>query len=274
MTAVTARPSAPTGFAWLRVRTVVRRLTYVLSRSPHRWFEVLIFPCIDVLLWGALGEYAQEGGATGSGAPFLLAGIMLNHFLFQTEVSVATGFLEETWSRNVLNIMTTPVRELEYIAGIVLYGLGKLVVAILTVNLCAYALFDFTLLELGWGVVPLALCLVLAGWAMGLFMIGLVLRFGQSAEILTWAMPFLILALSGVFNPIRAVPGPLQPVARLLPTTYAFDAGRALLGGESMPWADLARAGLGSALLVVAAAWFARRMLATFRQRGYVTRYS
>jgi ABC-2 type transport system permease protein len=174
----------------------------------------------------------------------------------------------------VLNILTTPVRELEYVVGIVLYGLGKLVVAILTVNLCAWALFDFTLLELGWGVVPLALCLLVAGWAMGLFMVGLVLRFGQSAEILTWAMPFLVLALSGVFNPIRAIPGPLQPLAQILPTTYAFDAGRALLGGAGVPWADLARAGLGSLVLLILAAWFARRMLATFRQRGYVTRYS
>ncbi|HJR24102.1 MAG TPA: ABC transporter permease [Acidimicrobiales bacterium] len=274
MAAVDLRPPAPSGFLWLRVHTIVRRLTYVVTRSPHRWFEVIVFPCIDVLLWGALGAYAQEGGAVGSGAPYLLAGIMLNHFLFQTEVSLATGFLEETWSRNVLNVMTTSVRELEYIVGIVLYGLGKLVVAIVTVNLCAWAMFDFTLLELGWGVVPLAVCLLIAGWAMGLFMIGLVLRFGHSAEILTWAMPFLVLALSGVFNPIRAIPGALQPLAQALPTTYAFDAGRSLLDGDGMPWADLARAGFGSLVLLVLAAWFARRMLATFRQRGYVTRYS
>ena len=42
---------------------------------------------------------------------------MLNHFLFQTEVSVATGFMEETWSRNLLNMMTTPVREVEYVVA-------------------------------------------------------------------------------------------------------------------------------------------------------------
>ncbi len=261
--------------SWLRVRTVVRRLAYVVSRSPHRWFEVLIFPCIDVLLWGSLGAFvAEENGASQASATYLLAGIMLNNLLFQTEVSVATGFMEETWSRNLLNVMTTPVREVEYIIGIGIYGLAKLVVAMCAVSVAAVGFFGFGLAELGWGVLPIMLALLVTGWAMGLFMIGLILRFGQSAEILTWAMPFLVLALSGVFNPIRAVPGALQPVSNLLPTTYAFEAGRALLNGDAMPWGDLLWAGAGGALLVVLAAWFATRMLATFRERGFVTRYS
>lgn len=259
---------------WLRARTVVRRLAYVVTRSPHRWFEVIVFPCIDVLLWGSLGRFAAEQGGAGAGTEYLLAGIMLNHFLFQTEVSLATGFMEETWSRNVLNVLTTPIRELEYVLGVAIYSLGKLVVAIVAVNACSYAFYDFWLGDLGWGVVPTALCLLLAGWALGLLMIGLLLRYGQSAEILTWATPFLILALSGVFNPIRAIPGPLQPVANLLPTTYAFEAGRTLLAGGGMPWGDLARAGGGGLAMIAVAGWFAARMLRTFRQRGFVTRYS
>jgi ABC-2 type transport system permease protein len=261
--------------SWLRISTVVRRLSYVLVRSPHRWFEILIFPCVDVLLWGSLGAFvAEENGASQASASYLLAGIMLNQFLFQTEVSVATGFMEETWSRNLLNVMTTPVRELEHILGIVLYGLGKLVIAMVAVNVAAFAFFGFGLFELGWGLVPLSASLLVAGWAMGLLMVGLILRYGQSAEILTWATPFLVLALSGVFNPVRAIPGPLQPVSHLLPTTYAFEAGRQLLAGDGLPWADLARAGGGSLVALALAALFARRMLEAFRARGFITRYS
>ncbi len=275
MAAIDLRGREPAAsLPWLRARTIVRRLNHVVARSPHRWFEVLVFPAIDVLLWGSLGRFAAEQGGAGAGAPTLLAGIMLNHFLFQTEVSLATGFMEETWSRNLLNMLTTPIRELEYLLGIVIYGLGKLVVAIVAVNLCAYLFYDFWLGELGWGVLLVGLCLLIAGWALGLIMIGLLLRFGQSAEILTWATPFLILALSGVFNPIRAIPGPLQPLAHALPTTYAFEAGRALLAGDGTPWGDLARAGFGGLAMLALAAWFCARMLKTFRQRGFVTRYS
>ena len=263
------------GFSWLRVRTVVRRLSYVVARSPDRWFLVVVFPFIDVILFGSIGAFvAQEGGSTRAAAPYLLAGIMLNHFVFQTEVSMATGFMEETWSRNVLNMMTTPLREMEYLVALTLLSLAKLAGAMATVSIAALVFYGFGLAELGWGLIPLGVSLTLAGLAMGLWMIGLLLRYGQSAEIFTWATSFLVLALSGVFNPIRAIPGPLQPVSRLLPTTYAFEAGRALLDGDAMPWGDLARAGFGGLAMLVIAAVFLARTLATFRRRGYVTRYS
>jgi ABC-2 type transport system permease protein len=261
--------------SWLRIRTVIRRHIYVLWRAPHRWFDIAFWPLMDVILWGSLGTYiARQDPSSASSAPYLIGGILMFHVLFQSQIAVGTGFMEETWSRNLLNMLTTPIRELEYLLGIVIYGLGKLVVAIAAVNLCAYLFYDFWLGELGWGVLLAALCLLIAGWALGLIMIGLILRFGQSAEILTWATPFLILALSGVFNPIRAIPGPLQPLAHALPTTYAFEAGRTLLAGDGMPWGDLARAGFGGLALLALAAWFCARMLRTFRQRGFVTRYS
>jgi ABC-2 type transport system permease protein len=262
-------------FSWLRVRTVVRRLSYVVGRSPDRWFLIFVFPFIDVILFGSIGAFiAQESGTTRAAAPYLLAGIMLNHFLFQTEVSVATGFMEETWSRNVLNMMTTPVREVEYLVALTLFAFAKLIGAMATVSLAALVFYSFGLGQLGWGVLPLGLTLTISGLAMGLWMIGLLLRYGQSAEIFTWATSFLVLALSGVFNPIRAIPGPLQPVSRLLPTTYAFEAMRALLDGKPTPWGDLARAGFGGLALLIVAAVFLARMLRTFRKRGYVTRYS
>ncbi len=275
MTAATAPVRTQPGFSWLRVRTIVRRLGYVVRRNPDRWFLVFVFPFIDVILFGSIGAFvAQQGGANHSAAPYLLAGIMLNHFLFQTEVSVATGFMEETWSRNVLNMMTTPIREVEYVVALTLFALAKLAGAMATVSLAALVFYQFGLAQLGWGVLPLGFTLILSGLAMGLWMVGLLLRYGQSAEIFTWATSFLVLALSGVFNPIRAIPGPLQPVSRLLPTTYAFNAMRTLLDGHPMPWGDLARAGLGGlALLIVSAVWLTR-MLATFRRRGFVTRYS
>jgi ABC-2 type transport system permease protein len=253
---------------------MIRRLTYVFSRTPDRWFLVLVFPFIDVILFGSIGKYAAESGGAQAGAPYLLAGIMLNHFLFQTEVSVATGFLEETWSRNVLNMMATPLREAEYVVSLAIWSLLKLAGAIVTVSLAALVFYSFGLLELGPGVVLVGATLILCGWAMGLAMVGLLLRFGQSAEIFIWATSFLVLALSGVFNPIHAIPGPLQPVARLLPTTYAFEAGRKLLDGQAMPWGDLGWAAGGGVVVLGLAAVYVSRMLAMFRSRGFVTRYS
>ena len=98
-------------FSWLRVRTVVRRHRYVLFRSPHRWFDLAFWPVFDVLLWGSLGAFvAQQSPTSRSTTPYLLAGIMLFQVLMQSQIAVATGFMEETWTRNLLNVMTTPLR--------------------------------------------------------------------------------------------------------------------------------------------------------------------
>ena len=272
------RPLAPRqqpAFSWLRVRTVVRRHGYVLWRSPHRWFEIVVFPFVDVLLFGSLGAFvAQENDASRASAPYLLAGIMLFHFLFQSQIALSTGFMEETWTRNLLNVMTTPVREIEYVAGLVVYGMAKLLGAMAMVSLAALVLYSFGLGEIGWGLLPIAAILIVLGWALALFMIGLLLRYGQSAEILVWASTFLILAISGVFNPVDSIPGALQPLARNLPTTHAFTAGRALLDGEPIPWHELRVAAVGTALLLTASIAYVTRKLAQFRHRGYITRYS
>lgn len=261
--------------SWLRIRTVVRRHYLVLWRSPNRWFDIAVWPVFDVLLFGSLGAFvAQENDASRASTPYLLAGIMLFHVLFQCQIAVATGFLEETWSRNMLNLMTTPVREVEYAAGLAIYAGMKLILAMAAISLVALVTYGFDLSAVGWGLIPVVGVLLLVGWAVALAVIGLVLRYGQSAEILAWGFNFVLLAVSGVFNPVEALPAAVQPFARVLPTTFAFRAARDLLAGDPMPWGDMAWGLVGSLVMVALGYWFIVRMLHTFRRRGFVTRYS
>ena len=262
-------------FSWLRVRTVVRRHGYVLFRSPHRWFDIAFWPVFDVILFGSLGAFvAQQNDTSRAATPYLLAGIMLFHVLFQGQIAVATGFMEETWTRNILNVMTTPLREVEYVLGLALMGLMKLAAAMVTVSVAALVFYRFGLGEVGWGLVPVIGVLLLCGWCTAMLVIGLLLRYGQSAEILAWATTFVLLALSGVFNPVESLPAAIQPIARVLPTTYAFRAARDLLDGGPIPWSDLFMATLGAFVLAGLSMIYVTRMLRTFRDRGFVTRYS
>jgi ABC-2 type transport system permease protein len=270
--ALDIRPSS-----WLRIGAVARRHALVLRRSPHRLFEIVVWPIVDVLLFGSLGVYVGRQGATAdaaAGAQFLLAGILLFHIIYQVQISVATGFLEETWSRNLLNLMTTPLREIEYGVGVALFGLVKLVVGIGVVTATAVGFFAFNLFDLGWGLVPVAAILMGCGWTISLYVIGFVLRFGQSAEVLAWGILFVIMPLSGVFYPVEALPPLLQPVALALPTTHAFAAARTVLTGAPLPWDELASALAGLVAFAAGGVAFLARMLRTFRRRGFITRFS
>jgi ABC-type multidrug transport system ATPase subunit/ABC-type multidrug transport system permease subunit len=264
------------GTPWLRVRAIARRHAFVLRRSPHRWFDIVIWPLVDAVLFGSLGVFVarQSGGDSQAGVAYLLTGILLFHVIYQVQIAMSTGFLEETWSRNLLNLMTTPLREIEYVGGVALFGMFKLVVGISVVAVVASILFAFNILQIGWGLVPLVAILMLCGWAISLFVIGLVLRFGQSAEVLAWGILFVVLPLSGVFYPVDALPAFFQPIAYALPTTHAFSAARTLLEGQPMPWDQLAIALVGALVAIALGIAYVTRMLHAFRRRGFITRFS
>ncbi|GLL02816.1 ABC transporter permease [Dactylosporangium matsuzakiense] len=268
--------TSPALASFWRIMAIARRHAYVLQRSPHRTFDVVVWPVVDVLLFGSIGVFASTR-AQGGGqqvALYLLAGVVLWHVVYQAQIALATGFLEETWSRNVLNLMVTPMREWEYVAGVALFGLVKLVAGVGAVALIAWVAYAFNITAIGLGLVPVAALLLVIGWSIALFVIGLVLRFGSGAEALAWGILFVVMPMSGVFYPVSALPAVLRPIAEALPTTHAFAAGRAFAAGEATPWHELGLALADTVGLTALALGYLGWMLRIFRKRGYVTRYS
>jgi ABC-2 type transport system permease protein len=262
--------------SWWRVVAVAQRHWYVLRRSPHRTFDVLLWPAVDSLLFASIAVYAasRQLSAGQQILAYTLTGMILWQVVYQSQIALATGFLEETWSKNLFNLMATPLREWEYAAGVALFGLAKLLAGVGVVASLAWVAYAFDVTALGLRMLPLVVLLLAVGWAIALFVIGLVLRFGSGAEALAWGLMFTVMPLSGVFYPTSALPGPLQPVASVLPTTHAFAAGRVLANGGETPWRELAIAAAGTVVLVAVALTFLTWMLRVFRARGYVTRYS
>jgi ABC-2 type transport system permease protein len=262
--------------AWLRMRAIARRHAFVLARSPHRLFDVTLWPLVDVLLFGSLGAYVGTTDATASqrAAAYLTAGVILWHVVYQSQIALSTGLLEETWTRNLLNLMVTPLTELEYVGGVALFGMVKLVIGIGVMTLAAFAFFSFHVWSLGLGLIPIAAVLLVVGWAISLFVMGIVLRFGTGAEALAWGIMFVVMPLSGVFYPVSALPAFLRPVAWALPTTHAFVALRDLVDGQALDWGQVVLAAVSSVVLLAVGFVFLTRMLVVFRRRGLVTRYS
>jgi ABC-2 type transport system permease protein len=266
----------PAAASWWRILAVARRHAYVLQRSPHRSFDIVVWPAVDTLLFGSIGVFAASRAQSDAQqiGLYLFAGVVLWHVVYQAQIAVSTGFLEETWSRNMLNLMVTPMREWEYLAGLALFGLLKLVLGVGMVAFVAWLAYAFNVTTMGFGLLPVSVLLLACGWAIALFVIGLVLRYGNGAEALAWGILFVVMPLSGVFYPVTALPWLLRPVAEVLPTTHAFAAGRQYAAGGGTPWHELGLATLGTAGLCLVAFGYLAWMMRVFRRRGMVTRYS
>ena len=71
------------------------------------------------------------------------------------------------------------------------------------------------------------------GWALGMAICGLILRQGMGAEGLAWTVVFTISPISAVYYPVSILPGWLQHVSWVLPSTYVFEGMRAVLFSET-----------------------------------------
>jgi ABC-2 type transport system permease protein len=127
---------------------------------------------------------------------------------------------------------------------------------------------------MGLGLIPVVAILLIVGWVIALFVIGLVLRWGSGAEALAWGVLFAIMPLSGTFYPVRALPSVIRPLSLALPTTHAFAAARGLVDGRGLLWGEIGLAAASALVMTVASLAWLTHMLSTFRKRGYVSRYS
>lgn len=261
------------GFSLERVSALLLRQVFLYRRSLIRSLELIYWPVLDLLMWGFLSVYVARlrgGGATA--IAFLLGGLILWDIFFRAQQAISVSFLEDVWTRNLVNVFVSPVSTAEYLGATMLLGVIKVtVIAVLMAGL-ALALYAFNILLYGLALLPFAVNLILTAWGMGIITTALILRYGQSAEVLAWAVAFLFQPFSAVFYPVQVLPPALQRAAWLLPTTYAFEGMRAVLSGRPVPWAYVAWAlALNAVLFGIAAGIFAR-VLWVARELGLLMR--
>ncbi len=162
-------------------------------------------------------------------AGVLLSAALLWDVLFRGQISLFLGFLEEVWSRNLANLLVSPLRPGELALALVIASLARTLIGVSGAAALALVLFDFSIFALGLPLIAFFINLIAFGWALGLVVSGLVLRFGLGAEGLGWAVVFLIQPVSGVYYPIAVLPDWLQPVAAALPSSHLFEGMRAVL---------------------------------------------
>jgi ABC-2 type transport system permease protein len=255
-----------------RVGAVVLRDYYVLRRSPPRLLEIVYWPLVEVLIWGYVSVFLQANRVPTILA-VLLGGTLLWQVLYRSQETVTVAFMEDIWSRNLLNVFTSPLSTAEYLTGVIVFGLLKLIAGTTVMAVLAFVLYGFGLLRIGPELVPCVFLLLVMGWSLAVITIGIILRFGQSAEIVAWAMAFAFQPFSAVFDPVDVLPAGMQAVAHLVPASYIFEGMRAVLAGHGVVWANLTKAAGLDVLYAAGAIWFMARMLAHVRASGGLSRF-
>lgn len=213
-----------------RIGAMVLRYAYLLRSSRIRIIELLYWPFLQMLTWGFLQQYlAGTTSKLAQAAGVLIGAVLLWDILFRSKIGFSTTFIEEMWSRNLGNLLTSPLRPFELVAALSVWSVLRLLVSMVPVATAAYFIFGFNLLDLGLALAAFFALLVMTSWSLGLLAAGVILRYGLGAEELAWSLAFILLPLSCVYYPVEVLPGWLQPVALALPPTHVFEGMRSIL---------------------------------------------
>ncbi len=226
-------PAAPPRYRALsadRVGAMMLRHFYLMRSSWPRLAELIYWPLVQMLMWGFLQTYLnQHSGFLAAAGGSLIGAILLWDVLVRGQLGLSVSFLEEMWSRNLANLMISPLRSGEFLAALMAMSVVRLFIGLVPVSLLAIVFFGFNLWGLGLGLTAFFANLLLTGWAVGIIVSGLILRNGMGAEGLAWTLMFLAMPLCAVFYPVATLPGFLQVVSWSLPPTYVFEGMRAIM---------------------------------------------
>lgn len=221
-----------------RITAVMVRHVYEARRNFDRITDMLYWPVLDIIMWGFFTTYLGRGiGMQPEVIKFLLGATILWGLFYSFQRDMAVGFLDELWSRNLINLFSTPLTISEYVTGLILVNLAKAGLGMSAAAMLAWAAYHFNIFPWLPEFIPYLLNLVLFAFALGIVITGLIFRYTTKIQALAWSFAGLLAPVSCVLYPLKSLPRWLRWVAWMLPTTHSFEGMRlALAGGGFSPF--------------------------------------
>lgn len=256
-----------------RINAVIMRHLYDVKHNFDRLFDIFYWPILDVIIWGFLTIYLSEkGGAGFDYKRILLSAVILWGVFYAFSRDIAVGFLEEIWSKNLINIFASPLSVGEHIEGVLIVSLIKIAVSFIFTSLLALLFYEFNIFKLFIAFLPYLFNLVVLSLAVGFLVAGLILRYTSKVQTLAWSFSGLLMPVSAVFYPVSTLPKFLQNIAWLLPTSHSFEAMRQILAGGGLSASHFWIGLLENAVYLGLSVIFFKMIFEVSRKRGLLVK--
>lgn len=220
-----------------RIKGVYLRYYYNMMKGPIQLSDLFYWPLIDILLWGLTSIWIGTQSTITNLPLIMMTALIFWQIAMRGSLDISYNILQELWHRNLVNLFSTPLKISEWISGVVLLCILKLVVIISFGAIVVWMLYSLNVFAVGWAFLPFAALILLFGWALGFCAAGLIIFYGQKVEVIAWSIAFLFAPFSAVFYPVHVLPKWAQAISWCLPTTYVFEGMRQLLAGQPFPFA-------------------------------------
>ncbi len=237
-----------------RIYGMILRYLYYFRRSFDRMSDAFYWPTVDLVLWGLTSSYFRSYIPGASKIMMIvISGIILWIIVWRGQYEITVNLLDELWNKNLINLFAAPLKFSEWIISVLIIGVIKGAVSLTFATLVAYVLYKIQFFVYGFYLLPIAFCLIMSGWWIGFLVAGTILRLGTRAQTLAWTAVMIISPFSAIYYPLSTLPSWARIVAKLVPTSYVFEAAREVINTGVLDWSKIwASLGLNLIYLVLA----------------------
>lgn len=247
-----------------------------IFRLRHSFEEIVdtfYWPLMDVILWGFLTVYISKQSGFGSFLiSFLLGGLILWTIVWRCQQDISISFLVDVWYQNLLNIFGSPLLPWEFLTATIFLGVIKMFITLALMTIVAYFFYSFSLLSLGFYLIPFLGLLLMFGWAMGIFITALIIYFGRRIQNFAWSFIVIFQPISCVSYPLSSLPEWIRPISLSLPTTYIFEGMREVLTNNYIDPSYLISALILDLCYLIAALLIFKFLFEKAREKGRLAR--
>lgn len=257
-----------------RINALLYKYWCITKNRLDRIFDVFYWPLIGMLVWGFTTYYIRDLTETYAIVNVFLGGAILWTFFHRANQDIAVYILEDFWSRNLYNLFASPITAIELITSTIILGIIRSAISFFFLAGIAFLLYSFNFFSIGiLAISVFAFDLMLFGWVIGIFVSGLIFRYGMRIQIFAWSLAWLVQPFSAVFYPLKSLPQWLQNISILFPTTHVFEGLRYAFDTGKIAWANLGFALLLNIILLIIVYLFFINCLNKAKKTGLLTKY-
>jgi ABC-2 type transport system permease protein len=255
-----------------RINALLLKYWYITKNRWDRLFDLFYWPLIDLLVWGFATIYIRQLSQVNL-LSSILGGIIIWMFVWRSSQDIAVFTLEDFWTRNLFNLFSSPITTSEFISSILIFSLLRSIVTFSFMTGMAFLIYSLNLFSIGvFNIVVFSLALLIIGWALGVFITGIIFKFGERIQVLAWSVVWGLQPFSCVFYPLSSLPSWAQKIAYYNPITHVFENLRAVVFGNPINWYGVLYSFVGGIVLLILALVFLGFSIEKARKNGLLVR--
>jgi ABC-2 type transport system permease protein len=255
---------------WHRIKAILLHSYYHGIHSKETWIDLIWFTLMQFFIFGFISQLLSNNSSV------LASQLMLGFFFWEVvrigQYCVTISVLWEVWSKSLSTMFVSPLTMTEMMVGEAISGLIKTLGVLGLLALASVFFFHFSIFNLGGMLIIYLTLLLLFAFSAGLFVVGLILRYGTDIQSLAWGLIFLFQPFSAIYYSVEILPPSIRWFSYLSPITFVMESARAQLKTGEIKWMYLLISSVLTFIYLAASILFLKKMHKWSRWTGAFAR--